>query len=342
MRVRSLTFLFLILTVLFAGATAWALPAADDAPAASSAPLSFRLPTPAFEALPGLVSGANVSGLSAAAGSGNAGFSRLSLRLYGGYAYLGANDVNAGADGYFGLMRLYEAAGNGTMTGGYKPLHGGLDLGGDLVFQITPRFGVGVGVGYVDTSRDSVATLTGLDLDVTLTETVSLKAMPVRLGVFFDFPVASKLSLTADAGADWYTGLKLSAANRLAYTDGSYMDFSFSGARSGLSGNIGFHGDLGLEYKLSRSLGFIVEAAGRYARLKTFNNAVEALAWSDGSSNSQTGTLYVAHITVGTEGTFTMFYVSDTPPVDKADETFRVPKFDFSGVSLRAGLHIHF
>ena len=328
MRTRSLTFLFLVPTVLFAGATAWA------APAASSVPLAFRLPAPAFDGLLGM------SSLPAQAVSGSTGVSRLSLRLYGGYAYLGAKDVNAGALEYFGLMELYEASVSGTMTGGYKPLHGGLDLGGDLIYQITPRFGVGVGMGYVDASRDSLATLTDGELSVEVTEAVSLKAMPIRLGVFFDFPVAAKLSLTADAGGDWYTGLKLRAANRLTQSDGSYMDFSFTGARNGFAGNIGFQGDLGLEYKLSPKLGLFVEAAGRYARLKTFDDALEAVAWSGGESDSMTGTLYVVTETASEMGTFTMFYVSPASPTPKPDETFRVPKIDFSGVSLRFGIRV--
>ncbi len=337
MRVRFLTFSFLILAVLFAGAAAWAMPAAADGE--KDGKLSYRLPN--FNGLPDIEWGASL-GLpkQAPAESSSSAFSRLSFRLYGGFNYLSAKDVNTGAEGYFGLLRLYEAEG-ATVTGGYNPLHSGYDFGGDLVFQITSKFGVGVGIGYLRSSRNSLAELTDIGGTVTLTESAAIKAMPIRLGVFLSLPVARRLSLTADAGAVYYAGLKFDSSNRLDFNDGSWVDFSFHGERSNLSDNLGFQGDLGLEYKLSRTLGFFVEAAGRYARFKTFDQATETVTPSDGTPTSLDGKLYIMDEMLMI-GHLLMFVVSPTPPVPDLDVTFREPKIDLSGFSLQTGIRIRF
>ncbi len=339
MRAKFLTFSFLILAVLFAGATAWAMPAAADGAKAGN--LSFRLPAFTADGLPDIDWGASL-GLAkqASAESSSSLFSRLSVRLYGGFNYLSARDVNTGAEGYFSLLRLYQAEG-ATVTGGYNPLHSGYDFGGDLVFQITRNIGVGVGIGYLQSSRDSAADLADIGGTITITESAAIKAMPIRLGVFLSLPVARRLSLTADAGAVYYAGLKFDSSNMLDFNDGTTIDFTFHAERSNLSDNLGFQGDLGLEYRLSRTLGFFVEAAGRYARFKTFDQATETVTPSDGTPTSINGKLFIMDQTL-TIGHFQMFLVSPTPPVPDLDVTFREPKIDLSGFSLQTGIRIRF
>ena len=79
----------------------------------------------------------------------DAKLSPLVLRLYGGFTRAEAGDINEGLDGYFEVLELYSALGLGTTTGAFRPLRDGRNFGADLVFQITPHVGIGIGAGYL-------------------------------------------------------------------------------------------------------------------------------------------------------------------------------------------------
>ncbi len=266
------------------------------------------------------------------------GFSKLSLKLYGGYSYALATDLNEGSRFYFDLIEAYAAEGFGTYTGSYKPAHYGLNFGADLIYQLSPTVGIGLGVGYMRIASDSLATWTDGIETVDITAEPNLTAIPVRLGLFLTVPMGRKLSLTADAGAAWYMGLKLKASQGLEFAADDWMVMTVEGSRrSGI--DIGFHGSLGFEYKLSPKLGFFVEAVGRYAKLKNFETVTGTMEESGGGSDSTDGALYIAYETLG-DYDISMFAIveeGDTP-----DPDWREPKFDLSGFSLQAGFRIRF
>ncbi|MBM3306560.1 MAG: porin family protein [Candidatus Aminicenantes bacterium] len=267
--------------------------------------------------------------------------SRFSLRLYGGFSRIGAADLNAGFDGYYELIELYEALGFGTVTGGYTPLKNGFNGGADVIYQITPRIGIGVGAGYLRTSANSLATLSIEEDVIDFPATATLSAIPIRLGVFLAFPLGGKLNLTADAGAAYYAALKLDATQRLEFDDGDWLEMSINAQRSSFA-NLGFQGSLGLEYMVSPKMGLFVEALGRYARFKNFETATGSNRNSDGDSDSTEGKIYLMTKTF-TEGSWSMFTVEETPPVSSPPSTvFTEPKIDLSGFSLQAGIRIRF
>ena len=264
--------------------------------------------------------------------------SRLSIKLYGGYSYMAAGDINTGSDFYFELIELYQAQGLGTVTGGYSPLHGGVDFGGDIVFQLTPKVGIGVGAGYLRGSRRSLATFTQTE-EVTLTAEPTISAIPIRLGVFLTFPLSGKVSLTANAGGAYYAGLKFDAWQRVTSPAGWDEDY----LSASKSGNLGFHGSMGFEYAFSRRMGFFVEAVGRYARFKNFATATGGSRDSTGADDPSVGKIYLVNLTIGTLGEVSMITLSDVPPVVGGEITaVREPKFDLSGFSLQAGFRIRF
>jgi len=273
----------------------------------------------------------------AAQDGGSKAFSRLSLKLYGGYNHMIAGDVNAGSDYYFELIEAYTAGGEGTYTGSYKPLHGGYSFGADLILKITESFGIGVGAGYMRSSAASLATYTEDTFSVDITAEAMLSAVPIRLGLFLDVPVGGKLNLTAGAGAAYYMGLKFDATQGLEYPDGSWQTMNVVGnERSGI--DIGFHGSLGLEYMFSPKLGFFVEAVGRYAKFKNFETVTGTTEYSDGTPETTEGILYLYSETIGTTEV-SGFGISETPVTDP---DVREPKFDLGGFSLQAGFRIRF
>ena len=268
-----------------------------------------------------------------------AAFSRLSLRLYGGYNHMLASDVNKGSDYYFELVEAYVAEGYGTATGSYKPLHGGYDFGADLVYQLTPSLGIGLGAGYVRSSADSLATFTG-EGTVDLLASTMISAVPIRLGLFLDVPLGGKLALTANAGAAYYLGLKFTGMQGVELSAGDWMRMSLEASeRSGA--DIGFHGSLGFEYKLSPKLGFFLEGLGRYAKFKNFETVTGTQESSGGIPDSTEGRLYLVTGDIG--GTeISMFTISETEPAPEPGTTVREPKFDLSGFGLRAGFRVRF
>ena len=263
--------------------------------------------------------------------------SKLSVKLYGGYAHVLAGDVNEGTDYYFEILEAYAAEGLGTVTGSYKPVHGGYNFGGDIIYQLSPKLGLGLGVGYMRNSSSSLGTFSESEVgEVTITAAPTLTAMPVRLGLFFTTPLSAKLNLTADAGAAYYAGLKLEAVQGLEFSPDEWMNMTVEGSeRSGI--DVGFQGSLGVEYMLSPKLGLFVEAAGRYAKFSNFEIVTGTMAGSGGSPETVEGKLYIASDDFGTYeiSGFTIVETGDTP-----DPTYWEPKIDFSGFSLQAGIRI--
>jgi hypothetical protein len=266
--------------------------------------------------------------------------SALSLRLYGGFSRLAARDLNAGFDGFFELLELYEAMGAGSVTtGGYSPLHAGYNFGADLVFQLSPNIGVGIGAGYLQSSKSSLMTFSIDGGELTLTGTPKLSSMPIRLAVFFTLPLSGNLSVTADAGAAYYAALKLDATQRYEFDADNWQETSLSASRSSLSDNLGFQGSLGFEYKISQKMGFFIEAVGRYARFKNFDMATGTSQDSGGVPETDKGKIYLLTYD-SPEGTYSAFTISAEPPITIPEVTVREPKIDLSGYSLQAGIRI--
>lgn len=284
--------------------------------------------------LPVLAAALLVAALLSAPAPASAGGVKIDLRLHGGLSYVSAADVNAGSAGFFDYVQ-YMADLNGASTqGGYGALHAGYDLGGDIVFMLSPRFGIGVGAGYLKNSKTSLLSETFEGQEGSLEGGPSLSAIPIRLGIFYTMPLGKKLSLTANAGAAYYASLKFNYHLRLSDPAG-WLDETIDGSRSSVSDNLGVQGGLGLEYAMSPKMGFFCELLGRYASFKNFETVTAAIAWSDGASDSFSGKLYLTDESIdGT--TFTMFQVSDGTP----DGTYREPKFDLSGFCLQAGIRI--
>jgi Outer membrane protein beta-barrel domain len=262
-------------------------------------------------------------------------FSRLTVKLYGGYDYMSAGDVNSGTRYYFDILDLYAAEGYGTITGGYKPLHGGVNVGGDVIYQLSPGFGIGLGFGYLRSSANSAATWTDVET-VTITTEARLTGMPIRLGAFFSAPISKRINLITDVGVDYFLGVKLHGMQGLDWseTDWEHMILEAS-ERSGL--DIGFHGNLGFEYSLTPKIGLFIEAAAQYADLKNFESVTGTAETFEGTDTTE-GKLYLgSQVAAGHSiSTFTIVAPGDPLP----GSYFREPRIDLSSLSIRAGFRI--
>ena len=240
--------------------------------------------------------------------------SPISLRLFGGFGRVNPGDLNEGLDGYYEVFKLYSAQGFGTATGGYNPLRDGYHAGADLVFQITPKIGIGIGAGYMRFTESSDLTLSFESASLELSSTPTVSAVPIRLGLFLTLPLGKRLDLTAGAGVTAYADLKLEEKRHLKYINDYWTETSLSASRKSPLDNIGYHGSLGFEWRIFPNTGFFVEAVGQYARFGNF----KTVAVSEMDSHGEGGRAKAGSIwryTVPRNAEYSYFTVEESAPL---------------------------
>jgi hypothetical protein len=262
---------------------------------------------------------------------------KISFRLQGGWAYLSAGDVNPGTQSFFDH---YEALWPASIDG-YLAVHKGYEFGGDVIFELTPRLGVGIGGGYLQISRASAMQLFDPELVSPYARVVvepRMNAAPVRMSVHLTVPLSTRLSFHSDVGASYYF--------RARYSDEWWriiMTFDEPTSITYISNHvekkgipIGFHGGVGLEYELKHNFFLYLDARGRYARFRGWKGT--SVLEIDNETFSEQGILYYESVPMLT-GSPRLIMVQSDPP-DGPDGEPRQAVVDFSGVSLQIGIRI--
>ena len=258
----------------------------------------------------------------------------FNLRLYGGLNYLSGGEFNTGLKGFNDYQGEYFQFFGLTHAGGeYNPVHRGMDIGGDLIFQITPALGIGIGAGYVQGNNDS--TISYGPVPAGMTTAAELSAVPLRLSVFYTLLTGSAIRINLHAGLSYY--LAAMSFDFRPYSPGSWVQYSADADGGGL----GFHGGLGVELKLSQTVAIFLEGQGRYARLGGFEGK-GTISNSLGGSVSANGTVYSFTMNQGLLGYFPGIFVFSTAPSGTFYSNVREAKIDFSGFSAVAGIIFRF
>ena len=260
---------------------------------------------------------------------------KFAVKLSGGMNYQLVGDVNEGVKGVIDYLRDLSTLYGDSVEGEAKPIHLGFDFEGDIIINLTPRVGIGFGVGYIQAAKTSELTVHLLEgqPEASLTFKSKISAIPIRVGVFYTLPVSDMVNVVFNAG----TGIYL--AN---------YSYNFRPGR-GWSGNsitqtasakgFGFHGGAGLEFNLAPNIAFILEGQGRYAKIGGF----EGTAKYDGSSLPYTkeGALYYwEQMTI--IGKYPRVLVRENKPYGPDVSNAREAKVDFSGFTFLAGIKINF
>ena len=262
---------------------------------------------------------------------------KFSLRLQGGRTYISGGDVHHGTKALF-----YPGPGEVLQVGEYRGVHWGYEFGGDIIFELTPRLGIGVGVGYMLSSHTSE--VESLDLesgaDIVVRAEPKLSAVPIRLGLYLTVPISRKFNLYADAGASYYFRARYSDEWGWGWLDYlgtqiGYIQVTTRAERKKVP--LGFQGGIGFEYKLSHNLYLCLDARGRYARFRGWKGS-SVLESDYEMPFSEQGTLYYESVPMLT-GSPRLLMVQSAPP-DGPDGEPRQAVIDFSGVSLQVGIRI--
>jgi len=259
----------------------------------------------------------------------------FSLKLYGGFHYFDGGDLNIGIQGINDAWARLAASEDLAVTGNYKPLHLGLDFGGDLIFQITRSLGLSISSGYFHAGRDSEIVFTKQGQTLKLRNQPKVSFVPVRIELYYFFPVRETLNFYIHAGGAYYLA-KFSYLFRMeegADWLESLMEVT--------SNKLGFQGGLGFEMRLGPILSAFLEAQGCYARFDGF----EGSAAGSGSQNTfgrVQGRLYFYQNKDFQNSYNPSISVHNEKPSGPDYRDVREAILDVGGFSLRAGFLLRF
>jgi len=263
---------------------------------------------------------------------------KISLRIQGGWAYISAGDVNPGTQAFFDWARANWPASEGE----YRAVHNGYEFGGDIIFELNRTFGIGIGGGYMKASGASRMDFWIPDWAVSgsVRTEPKLSAIPIRLGLFLNFPLTRKINFTANFGASYYFQARYSANWVYSYEPNYYYIYARITTLAEKKGvPLGFNGGLGFEYKLTDKVFLCIDAKGRYARFRGLEGTSE-LSSDVIDPFSERGKLYYESVPM-LSGEPRLILVQSDPPPGPGGEA-RLATVDFGGLSLQAGIRVRF
>jgi len=225
---------------------------------------------------------------------------RASVRISGGAGF----SLNGGGDLELERLGIAEYFSDiGSLTGytvsqNWKKMSLIPDVEVDFIFNLTDRFQLGIGSGYIrgsskgdyayDYTENGTASWGTYSYNdaVGYNRNYSLTAIPIRLTLFYTVPMGGKLSFYAYAGAAYYLGsLKhtYSMDETFFYEDFSsiYLDEKYEvtataeGTETAKNNTFGGHGGLGLEFKLMPNISLGLEVFGRYANFSKWDSTLD-------------------------------------------------------------------
>lgn len=263
---------------------------------------------------------------------------KLSLRFQGGWTYILGGDVNHGTKAFF-YPGIWEVT-----SGGYRGVHSGYEFGGDIIFALTPRLGIGIGGGYIQISRYSQMGISPEEPSLSSALIVArprLSAIPIRAGLYLTLPWRGKFNFLADFGLSYYFKARYNDEPKSLVFLGEILSLYIliTNHAENRKIPIGFHAGISLEYELGRNLWFYLGARGRYARFRGWEGTSTLESnYEPPVSEYEQGILYY-EVVPTVRGAPRLLMVQSDPP-DGPNGEPRQAAIDFSGVSLQVGVRI--
>lgn len=254
--------------------------------------------------------------------------SNFELYLSGGGIFLSGGDLNRGAKG-LADYRSYDLGIEGK--GKVKPVRLSYILGGELSFPLSSNFHIGLGVDYfLSQERSQVRFEKGSSSDILETRP-KIQAFPIRFIIsFYPFPF-----FYAKTGFEYYFA-KCAYFYRF-HREGFWEEWDGEAEAQ----DIGFIGGLGFDWPLSPHFSFIVEATGRYARIKGFEGK-NKYKTSEGLVSTEEGSLYLYQTRTPGGESYPLLFIREKKPTEAGVFDPQEATIDFSGLSLKAGFKIKF
>jgi hypothetical protein len=212
------------------------------------------------------------------------------------------------------------------------PVHLSFVFGGELAFDMMRGVALVIGADFYSASGTSQVNYARTKATDVFTTKPRFQAIPIRLGIALS-PVREIL---IKAGVSYTIA-------RCAYSF-SYTQDNFSQEMSGEAdgGGLGAWAALGLEFPLSESLAFTVEAVGHYAPLKNFEGTGTYSDSTTTTATEETGKLWAYDYVQAGKMISPLILIRNQRPAEAYVENAREAKIDFSGLSLKAGIKVRF
>ncbi len=268
---------------------------------------------------------------------------KVTLQIKGGWNTFSGGDIEQGFSGmYDQAANLITLSGTSIVQNQKEPNHSGLEVGGDLIYCLTPRLGIGIGWGKVSAGKESVFVYNvGGLINDDLRIRPEIKVSVLRLGLFYSFPFAGRLAVTLHGGPALYNAkysynmVITTGSYGLDVVQGGFLDTGFY--QEATAKKMGLEGGLGFEFNPNPFVAFFIEALGRYARIEGFEGEEEANYFEDFrlTTSMREGLVYYAYSDQYPS-------LDIVPPEGSAGGGARRAALNFSGVSFSAGLKLRF
>jgi hypothetical protein len=264
----------------------------------------------------------------------------FTLKLGGGTGSLSGGDLTSFKNGANELLRDIAGLAGGAMSGALENAKWGLELEGELVYNISGHLGIGLGTGYIRASADSLAEMRAGTLGrIAFGWMPVFTVVPVTLSGHYRFPVAPRLNVFARAGIGYY----FATLDYKTLEESEIYGLTLREENDGTArkGGWGLQGGLGLEVRVSGRLALYLEGGGRYVTLTDWD--VDNSYRDSYGSVKQKGTFwYVEKKNEDTGKSYPGLEMRDKEPSDPAFLTVRKAKFSLSGIVFKTGVKFGF
>ena len=268
---------------------------------------------------------------------------KITIRLEGGWNTFAGGDIEKGIGGmYDHAVAVISASDLPIVQNRRESNHAGLEAGGDIIYCLTPRLGIGIGGAKVKAGKDSHLAFQQANLyadDLRLWPEIEVYSL--RTGLFYSFPFAGRLAISVRGGPALYSAkyscsIGLSAGSYIPELDELGIN-NVGYYQKGRAKQMGFEGGLGFEFNPNPFVAFFVEAQGRYAKIGGFKGEEETGFYQNVSyqRSVKKGSVYI-----GREATYP--HLDIIPSESTVPGNAREATLDFSGVSFLAGLKLRF
>lgn len=275
---------------------------------------------------------------------------RFSLKLTVGYGSMAVGDINTVLESQENYLD-YAASLGYAKEGELKELNrGGFEYEGEFIINITERFGLGIGAGYIQRKEQTEASISSVYNSVSFSHHPTISAIPIKITAYYSIPIASRLNSYLSGGIGYYIG-KIDYNYIWEWREWLYED-TFAEAHyeieMGAKENaFGFHGGIGFEYDVKKNCAIFIEGIARYAKLNDWRGDRTTKSFGE-IAEERSGPLWYYELLYPLisypepDQYLSLLIILEDKPTSPIIRNTRRAEGDFSGYSLRAGIKIKF
>jgi opacity protein-like surface antigen len=267
-------------------------------------------------------------------------YKKFTLKVSGGFGSISGGDLATIVDGFNEQIEDIARLAGASTSGELRNAKWGPEFEGEFVFNLTKRWGFGLGVGYIRKSTESSAELQiGNFAGISLEWAPVYKVVPITLNGYYHIPVASKIKGYVKGGVGYY----FATWDYLIRQENQLMGITVWEENEGSAkdSGFGFQGGLGLEYSISDSVALIVEGTGRFVNLKNWD--VDNVNSNALGTERDRGTFwYVEEFEEDTGKYYPSLELSDDEPIDPNYRSVRKAEISLSGIVFKVGVKFSF